>query len=175
MKHRIAFAVAVAASIAGGVVQAAPVGASTSAQVNIVSANQVTATRDLQFGSVAKPTSGTNTVTVASAATGAATPTLGGGGNAFVPTGGQAHAATFRLVGAAGQAYTVSASTLDFPGAGANLTGIGAEAPVAASGTLNTLPGSGQDDLHIGGHFDITPTTAVQTYNGTLSLTVNFN
>jgi hypothetical protein len=46
---------------------------------------------------------------------------------------------------------------------------------VAASGVLNTLPASGLDDLFVGGHFDITPTTAVQTYNGTLSLTINFN
>ena len=68
----------------------------------------------------------------------------------------------------------MSTPTLDFPGAGSNLTGIGAEAVVAA-GTLNTLPGDGDDDLFIGGHFDITPTTAVQTYTGTLSVTVNFN
>lgn len=175
MKLRLALAVVVTASSVAAIAQAAPVSANTTAQVNIVAPNQVTATRDLQFGSVAKPTTGTSTVTVASAATGAATPTLTGGGNAFVPTGGQAHAATFRLTGTSGQTYSIQTNTLDFPGAGANLTGIGAEAPVAASGTLNTLPGTGQDDLHIGGHFDITPTTAVQTYNGTLSLTVNFN
>lgn len=175
MKLRPALVFAVAACAAAGVAQAAPVGASTSAQVNIVSANQITVARNLQFGSVAKPTSGTNTVKVASAATDTATPDVTGGGNGFVPTGGQAHAATFHIVGTPGQAYTVSANTLDFAGAGSNLTGVGAEAPVAASGTLNTMPGNGQDDLHIGGHFDITPTTAVQTYNGTLSLTVNFN
>jgi hypothetical protein len=46
---------------------------------------------------------------------------------------------------------------------------------VAASGTLNTLPANGQDDLFVGGRFDITPTTAIQAYSGTLSLTVNFN
>lgn len=175
MKLRLALVALVVTSAAAISAQAAPVSANTTAQASIVAPNQVTATRALQFGSIAKPTSGTSTVTVASAASGAATPTLSGGGNAFIPTSGQAAAATFRLVGTAGQTYSVTNNTLDFPSAGANLTGIGAESPVAASGVLNTLPGNGQDDLFIGGHFDITPTTAVNTYNGTLSLTVNFN
>lgn len=175
MKLRIAISALAAASTAALSAQAAPVSGNTTAQANIVSPNQVTATRALQFGSIAKPTTGSNTVTVASAASGAATPTLSGGGNAFIPTSGQAAAATFRITGTAGQTYTVTNNTLAFPTAGANLTGIGSESPVAASGTLNTLPGSGQDDLFIGGHFDISPTTAVNTYNGTLSVTVDFN
>jgi len=175
MKFRIALAAVAAASAAATAASAAPVSGNTTAQVDIVSANQVTATRSLQFGSVAKPTSGSNTVTVASAASGTATPALTGGGNAFIPTSGQASAATFRITGAAGQTYSITTNTLDFPGAGANLTNIASETPVAASGTLNTLPGGGQDDLFIGGRFDISPTTAVNVYNGTLALTVNFN
>lgn len=155
--------------------QAAPVSQNTTAQANIVAPNQVTATRSLQFGSIAKPTSGSNTVTVASAASGTATPTLTGGGNAFIPTTGQAAAATFRITGTAGQTYSITDNTLSFTGAGPNLTNIVSESPVAASGTLNTLPGTGQDDLFIGGRFDISTTTAVNTYNGTLALTVNFN
>jgi hypothetical protein len=175
MKLRLALATLAAGAAAAAATQAAPISANTTAQASIVAPNTVTATRNLQFGSIAKPTSGTSTVTVASAASGAATPGLTGGGNAFIPTTGQAHAATFRIVGTAGQTYSVTNNTLAFSGAGANLTDIGAESPVAGSGTLNTLPGSGQDDLHIGGHFDITPTTAVNTYNGTLSVTVDFN
>jgi hypothetical protein len=47
---------------------------------------------------------------------------------------------------------------------------------VAASGTCSTPSGGrARTTCYIGGHFDITSTTAVQTYNGTLSLTVNFN
>jgi len=174
MKLRIALA-AIAASAAAVAAQAAPVSANTTAQANIVAPNQVTATRSLQFGSIAKPTTGTSTVTVASAASGTATPVLTGGGNAFIPTSGQAAAATFHITGTAGQTYAISNNALSFTGAGPNLTSIGAESPVAASGTLNTLPGGGQDDLFIGGHFDISPTTAVNTYNGTLALTVDFN
>lgn len=175
MKFCLALAVLAATGVATTLAQAAPLSATASAEANIVAPNQVTAARNLQFGSIAKPTTGSNTVTVASAATGTATPTLGGGGNAFIPTSGQAAAATFHIAGTAGQTYSITNNTLAFPGAGANLTGIGSENPVAASGVLNTLPGAGQDDLHIGGHFDISPTTGVATYSGTLSLTVNFN
>jgi len=175
MKLRFTLAALITGGAAATAAQAAPVSGNTTAQANIVAANQVTAQRSLQFGAIAKPTTGSNTVTVASAATGAATPTLSGGGNAFIPTSGQAHAATFRLIGTAAQTYSVTDNTLDFPGAGANLTGIGSESPTVDTGALGTLPGSGQQDLFIGGHFDISPTTAVNTYNGTLSLTVNFN
>ncbi|MBW8814402.1 MAG: DUF4402 domain-containing protein [Caulobacterales bacterium] len=174
MKLRIALAAAAAGMAMASGATAAPASANTTAQANIVAPGQLSATRDLEFGTIAKPTTGTTTVTVASAATATATPQVSGG-NAFVPTSGLAHAAVFHLVGANAQTYTVSANSLSFTGAAGNLGSVGSESPVAASGTLNTLPASGTDDLYIGGHFDITPTTTVQSYAGTLSLTVNFN
>ena len=173
MKLRLALLAATSTALAGAA-NAAPVSANTTAQANIVSPNQVTATRSLEFGTIARPTSGTTTVTVASAAAGTATPSLSGG-NGLTPTSGLAHAATFRITGTNGQTYSVTGNTLSFPGAGGNLTNINAEAPVAGSGALNTLPASGIDDLHVGGRFDITNTTAINTYSGTLSITVDFN
>ncbi len=174
MKLRLALAAAAAGLAAASTAGAAPVSANTTDKANIVAPNQLTATRDLEFGTIAKPTTGTTTVTVASAASGTATPGVSGG-NGFVPTAGQAHAATFRMVGTNGQTYSITTNTLSFTNSAGNLTGVGAENPVAASGTLNTLPASGMDDLFIGGHFDITSATAVAAYNGTLSLTVDFN
>ncbi len=173
MKLRLSLAVA-GAAIAVASAASAQVSANASASATIVAPNQVTATRDLAFGTIAKPTTGTTTVTVASAAAGTATPSVSGG-NGFVPTPGQARAATFHLVGTNAQTYSISTNTLSFASAAGNLTNVGSETPVAASGTLNTLPANGQDDLHIGGHFDITSATTVQAYSGTLSLTVNFN
>lgn len=169
-----------AAALVGGVVlgattaQAAPVSANANANATIVAPNQLTATRDLDFGSIAKPTVGATTVTVASAASASATPSVSGG-NGFVPTPGQARAATFHLVGTSGQTYSITANNLSFAGADGELSNVGAETPVAASGTLNTLPADGQDDLYVGGHFDITSETDTQVYTGTLSLTVDFN
>jgi hypothetical protein len=161
MKLRIAL-IASALALSGAPAMAAPVNGTTTAAANIVSANQVLAQRTLEFGSIARPTTGTSTIVVASAASGAATPTVSGG-NAF------------RITGSNGQTYSVQTNTLTFTNSSGNLSAIAAESPVASSGTLNTLPASGQDDLFVGGRFDITPTTTIQAYSGTLSLTINFN
>lgn len=174
MKLRIALAAAAAGLAAASAASAAPVTANTTASANIVAPAQLTATRALDFGTVAKPTSGTTTVTVASAASGTATPTVSGG-NGYVPTTGLAHASIFHLIGTNGQTYSITSNTLSFTGSAGNLFSVGPESPVAASGTLNTLPASGIDDLYIGGHFDINSSTVTSIYSGTLSLTVNFN
>ena len=47
--------------------------------------------------------------------------------------------------------------------------------PVPSSGSLTQLPASGTDDFFVGGRFDISPTTAVQAYTGTVSLSIDFN
>jgi hypothetical protein len=174
MKMRLAL-VALCASTMATAVSAAPASDTAQASVSIVAATQVRATRDLAFGTIAKPTSGTSTVTVASAEAAAATPTLGGGGNATIPTTGQAHAATFRLVGTPNQAISISNVTLSFPGAGTNLGTVTALSPVARDGSTSQLPADGDDDLFVGGQIQVSPTTGVATYNGTLSLTVDFN
>lgn len=174
MKLSVVLMATVAALAIAGSATAAPASANVSSQINIVSPTLLTGTRDLEFGTIAKPTTGTTTVTVASSASATATPAVSGG-NGFVPTSGLAHAATFHLVGTAAQTYSITTSTLTFTSSSGNLTSIGTEAPVAASGTLLTLPASGADDLYIGGHFDITPTTTVQSYSGTLTFTINFS
>jgi hypothetical protein len=176
MKVRIALCALVAATTATAV-HAAPASQNAAASATIVSGNQLTKTRDLVFGTIARPTSGTSTITVASGASGAVTPSVSGG-NASIPTGGQASSAAFHITAASGTQFTITTNSLAFPGAGANLTNIGSETPAASGITLvgATYTVTGTDgDLFIGGHFDITPTTAEGTYNGTLSLTVNFN
>ncbi len=175
MKLHIALATLAFGSAAAVSGQAAPVGQTATATAQIVSANTVTATRNLQFGSITKPTSGSNTITVASAAD-PATPTVTGGGNATIPTPNQGTAATFRLTGTADQVYSIQTNSLTFSGGVNDLTSVASESPVAATGTLGSIPSNATtQDLHIGGHFTISPTTAVGVYNGTLSLTVDFN
>ncbi|WP_293898892.1 DUF4402 domain-containing protein [Phenylobacterium sp.] len=175
MKLRIALAAAALGLVAASQASAAgPATANTTATATIVAPSQLTATRSLDFGTIAKPTTGTTTVTVASAASPAATPAVSGG-NGYIPTAGLAHASAFHLLGTSAETYSVTSTTLVFTGATGNLSAIGAEAPVAASGVLNTLPASGTDDVYIGGHFDITASTVAATYNGTLTLTINFD
>lgn len=175
MTLRITFLASAALAVLATCANAAPVSANATASATIVAPNTVNATRNLTFGTIAKPTSGNSTVTVASAASGTATPTLTGAGNAYIPVSGQAAAATFRLVGTAGQTYSIGSTALTFVGQTGQLNNVGPETPVASVGSLGTLPGTGMEDLYIGGHFEVTPTTNTQVYNGTLALTVNFN
>ena len=173
MKLRIALAAAVAALAATSAAHAAT--ATAAASANIVAPGALTSTRDLNFGTIARPISGSNTVTVVSQLA-LASPALSGGGDASIPIPGQGQAAIFHLVGSPAQTYTVGAFGLSFPGAGTSLTAIGAESPAASAGSVvGTLPASGIADLYIGGHFTIDSTTAVNTYSGTVSLTINFN
>ncbi|PZQ64793.1 MAG: hypothetical protein DI570_03985 [Phenylobacterium zucineum] len=171
---KLRFALVVLGIAGASATGAAAATATANANATIVAPAQLSVTRDLEFGSIARPTVGTTTVTVLSASTGSATPQVSGG-NGFVPTPGQARAATFRLIGTNGQTYSVAGNALSFTGATGNLSNVASQSPVAAGGTVGTLPANGQDDLYVGGHFDITPTTALQAYTGSLTLTVNFN
>ena len=175
MNFRIALLAAVAATAAATSAAAATASANAVATTTIVAPATITAQRPLTFGTIAKPTTGTSTVTVASTAAAAVTPTLTGGGNAFVPTGGQASAAQFRLVGSTNQAIAVNATSLSFASQTGNLGNVGPQSPVATAGTLTQLPSSGTDDFYLGGHFDISPTTTAQAYTGTVTLAIDFN
>jgi hypothetical protein len=179
MKLRIALLAAVA--MAASAPQAFAATAQATVSATLVNPGSVSATRALAFGTIIKPTSGTNTVTVASAASGTATPTLSGGGNASIATSGQASAATFNLVGVPSGTYSVAATNLTFTNNDGSLTSVGAEAPTVQSGTFNsgtgngTLPAGGTDNMFVGGHFTISNTATPQAYTGTLEITVNFN
>jgi len=175
MKFRLSLIAAAAVLAAAGAASAATVSANAVANATIVAPATLTATRTLEFGTIAKPTAGTSTVTVASAAAASVTPALSGGGNAFVPTAGQARAATFRLVGTANQAIAVNTTSLTFTNQTGNLGNVGPLSPVASVGSLTQLPASGIDDFFVGGRFDVSPTTTAQPYTGTLTLAIDFN
>lgn len=175
MKFKTAFAATAALTLCAGAASAATISANAVANANIVTPATVTATRTLEFGTIARPTTTANTITVPSAASASATPTITGTGNAFIPTGGQARAAIFRLVGTANQAIAVNTSSLSFSNQAGNLSNVAPQAPVASAGSLTQLPASGQDDFFVGGRFDISPTTVAQAYTGTLTLSIDFN
>lgn len=175
MKFRMALAAGAASLVSAAGASAATVAANATASANIVAPATVTAIRSLEFGTIAKPTASSNTITVPSAASASVTPTISGGGNAFIPTGGQARAATFRLVGTANQAIAVNTSSLSFTNEAGNLTSVQPLTPTPSTGSLTQLPASGTDDFFVGGRFDISPTTTVQAYTGTVSLSIDFN
>ena len=173
MKFRIALiAAALAASAVGA--QAAPATATATASANIVAPATVVNQRALQFGALAKPTTGTSTFTVASTAAATQTPVETGGGDGFAPLANQAFAAQFRVTAQAGTTYTVDTTSLSFTGQAGNLGNVGSESPAADAGSVGTVPAGGVQDLFIGGHLDVTSSTAIQAYTGTLTLPLNF-
>lgn len=139
--------------------------ATANASATIVTPAAMAATQDLVFGTIAKPTNGSNTVTIGTTTAANVTPTLGNGGNGYVATANQAHAAVFRLTGTANTGYTVDSATLTFGSTNDALLNPVAQVP--GNGTLN---GSGIADVIVGGQITITPTTPTTTYNGTLTL-----
>lgn len=175
MKFKTAIAATTAFTLCAGAASAATESASASANAIIVTPAKITAIRSLEFGTIAKPTTLSNTITVPSAMSGTATPLVSGAGNAFIPTGGEARAAEFRLVGTASQAISVNTSSLSFTNQTGNLSNVAPLAPVAKDGTLINLPVSGTDNFYVGGRFDISPTTVAQAYTGTVSLSIDFN
>lgn len=178
MNKRIVIVAAFAAiGAASSAYAAGPVTANTTANAVIVAPQQLTATRNLDFGTIAKPFTGVSTITVAPTGAATQTPTIAGG-NAFVPIPGQAHAAVFHMLGTNGQTYTIQQPSLSFGAAAGNLSNIATSFLVSSTNSASTtgaLPANGQDDLFVGGQFDIDNVTAVQTYSGTVSVTVVFN
>ena len=162
----------IAAAAASSAYSAGPVNANTTAAANIVAASQLTATRSLDFGTIAKPFAGTSTVTLAPTASATQTPTVTGSG--FVPVPGQGRAAIFHMLGANGQTYSVTQPALSFTNQAGNLSNI-VTSFATASGSTTALPVNGQDDLFVGASMDIDTNTVVQAYTGTVAVTVTFN
>jgi hypothetical protein len=174
MKFRIALIAAAVVAASASAAGAAPATATATATATIVAPATVVNQRALQFGTLAKPTTGTSTFTVASTSAASQTPAETGGGDGFVPLANQAFAAQFRVTAAAGTTYTVDTNSLSFTNQAGNLGNVGTESPVPDTGSVGTVPAGGVQDLFIGGHVDVTSSTAIQTYNGTLTLTLNF-
>jgi len=151
------------AAIAGGSVTAtAPV------SVTILAPVTLQATQGLAFGSVTKPSGAAgNTVNLDTSGN----VTITGGGDASHPVS-NATAARFDLIGQAGMTYSTTQS-LSFAQQG--LTNVTVSAPVAGNGQLGVLPPSGVQELRFGGAFDLSASTPVGSYTGSLSVTVNYN
>jgi hypothetical protein len=158
-----ALGLAGAASAAGSVAQTAPVTLTVATAINL------TKTTNMAFGTVIKPTNA-NTNTVVLTPAGAISVTGTGDGSTVNAT---PHSqAVFSLVAPAGTTYasvTGLSMTPALPNTAATTV------PTTTTGTYGTVPVGGVQDLNVGGQFDVTATTVVQAYTGTLNLTVNYN
>ena len=170
---KIALAAAALAAIAAPAMAQTSATQSTTASATIVQPITLTKNSDLAFGTVVKPSSGTNTITI-NETTG--TRTLTGAGDAALATSTTSRA-TFTVGGEGGQTFSItvpSTATMTRSGGSetltANLTG------TAASGTLSGSIGSaGSATFGVGGNFDVASTTVSGAYSGSFNVTVAYN
>jgi hypothetical protein len=146
---------------------AATVSATANASVTVISPTTITKTQDLVFGTVARPTTGSNTVILG---TNDIVTIPAGGGNGSV-VASTTSAAKFTLATQAMINYTL-APTLTFTQAG--LTNVAVSAPLV-TGVLGTVPASGSQDIKYGAQFDMGVATVAQNYTGTLTVIVTYN
>jgi hypothetical protein len=165
-------ALAISAALAGGAC-AGTLTASAVSSVTVVSPTMLTKTQDMAFGTVIRPSSASANTTFKLDTADHVTATGGDGSVVGTTT---TSSAKFSIVTTPGIAFTPSA-VLTFAPAG--LINIAAGNPLVTgatgAGPTYNLAANGTATLAYGGQFDVTPTTAAQTYTGTLALTVTYN
>lgn len=167
-RNRLAAAgAALALFVVAGAASAATVSATANATATIISSTTITKVQDMEFGTVVRPTSGSNTFSLGT--NDAVTVSGAGDGSVVAST---TSAARFTLASQAAVTYTL-APTLSFVQSG--LSNIVVGTPIALSGTLGTLGANGSQDVKYGAAFDVSSTTPTQAYTGTLSVVVTYN
>jgi len=146
---------------------------STSVTTKIVQPITLSKGSDLAMGSIVKPTSGSNTVSI-DAASGVRA--LSGAGDAALAASTTSRAA-YTVGGEGAQTFSITA-----PGS-VNLTRSGGSevlsvtlAKTASSGTLSgSLGSAGTATFGVGGSFAVTNTTVSGSYSGTFDVTAAYN
>lgn len=139
---------------------------STTGSTTILAPISIAKNTDLQFGSVVRPSAGTNDVVI-DATTGART--LSGAGDAAL-TASTAGRATYTVTGQADATFSISTpATFDMANGGDTLTVTLASS--AATGTLT----AGTASFGVGGSFPIDDDTTTGAYTGAFDVTVAYN
>jgi hypothetical protein len=147
-----------------------------SASALIIQPITVTKDRDMEFGTLVKPRSGSAKVTVANdgtrtLGTGIASPT-----SSAAPT-----SAMFTIKGEGAQAMTVAVPATFELANGANKLTVTTsnDGSIASTGTTKSLSGAlgaeGSYTVKVGGEFDLASSTATGTYTGSFTVTAAYN
>ncbi|HYG27810.1 MAG TPA: DUF4402 domain-containing protein [Caulobacteraceae bacterium] len=167
---KIALGAAAMAALSSPAFAQATSTASATGTTTIVQAITVAKNTDLAFGKLAKPTSGTSTITI-DATSGARSES--GAGDAALLTSTTSRA-TYTVTGEASTAYTIT-----LPAGTFQMTKSGGATPLTVtlvrSATSGTLSSGGTDTFGVGGSFDIASTTETGAYSGTFDVTVAYN
>jgi hypothetical protein len=173
MRRIFVVAAALAVVAAGSARAQTSASQSTTASVKIVEPITLTKTGDLAFGTVAKPSTGANSVTISTTSD---TPALGGAGDAALMASTASRAA-FTVGGEGGSAFSITVPPV------VTMTRSGGAQTIAvnltASSTSGTLSGSagsaGSASFTVGGAFMVSAGAATGAYAGAFNTTVAYN
>ena len=156
-----AWAVAMSAGIYSASTFAASV--TSTANANVIAAMTIGETQALDFGDIAEDGAG-GTVAL-DATTGARTP----GGGASASAGGGDQRGIYAITGVIGKTYSISIP-------GVSLTGPGVAMPVVFSNDASlTIPGSGSDNIGVGGTITLGVGQTAGGYAANYTVTVDYN
>lgn len=165
-----------ALATAGAAQAQAPTSASTSATgtASVVQPITLVKNTDLAFGSLVRPSLGSNTVTI-DPASGART--ISGTGDASPGSALAASRATYSVAGEGGATFTVTVPTsFTMARVGGNETLPVSLTASALSGALSgSIGSSGSANFSIGGSLPLSSTTVSGDYTGTFDVTVGYN
>jgi hypothetical protein len=144
--------------------------ATATASATIIQAISVTATANLGFGTIVKPTTGTSTIAVSSAGSRTIT-----GGNAVVANGAGVSAASFLVRGEGASAVSVSVPTSFNMTAGTNTLVVTTASTTTAGNLTGAIGTQGTFVVGVGGSFPLQTNTASGAYSGNLVVTAQYN
>jgi hypothetical protein len=146
---------------------------STTGTTRIMQPISIEKDNDLAFGSVVKPTSGTNTITVPVDSDDAE---ISGGGNGALAASATGNA-DFTVTGEGGSTYSISTpATFNMTRVSGSETLTVTLAASDPTGTLSNAAGAeGTDTFTVGGSFDVASTTVIGSYTGSFNVTVAYN
>lgn len=149
----------------------------TTSSVRIIQGIALTKVNNLAFGTVVRPSTGTNTVTISTTSD---TPALSGGGDAVLLSSGTKTRASYTAAGEGNQSVSITVpATVTMTGSvsGSIVVTLTPEATSdTLSGALGSTGGfSGDGTLYVGGAFSISDATASGDYSGSFSTTLAYN
>jgi len=170
---KTAIAVAVVSAIAAPAMAQSSATQSTTASVKIVQPITLTKNSDLAFGTVVKPTTGSNTVTVS---TSSDTPALTGAGDAALAASTTSRA-DFTVGGEGAQTFSITVpASVTMTRSGGSETLAVTLTKSASSGSLSGSMGSaGSATFDVGGAFTVSSSTTSGAYSGSFNTTVAYN
>ena len=142
----------------------------TTGSVTIFQPITLSKTKDLAFGVIVRPASGSGTVTVSTAGA----RTISGSGallNDVTPS-----AATFTANGEGGQAFSINVpSSFTMTGPSSSTLNVAVTASAATATMSGALGAAGSATFTVGGSITVASTTVNGAYSGTFTTTVTYN